>query len=267
MAAPTSNGSEYIELYNPTSQTINIVGWLFTETGGTQGITDTCSALIKPGMYAVIAADTNIYHDFPYLRTPDSTQKVFISGSLGLNNDADLAKIADVFRTMIDSVYYSDNWYNPNLPGSGRSLEKINPLLNGNDGKNWSSCTYPNGGSPGLKNSIYTNNSTQQGEITISPNPFSPDNDGYEDFTIISYKLKNAVSQVRMKIFDVKGRLIKTIMNNQASGSSGQVVYNGLDDENRKLRLGIYIVFLEALNDQNGVVESIKTTMVVGAKL
>ncbi len=267
MAAPTSTGSEYIELYNPTSQTINIVGWLFTETGGSQGITDTCSALIKPGMYAVIAADTNIYTDFPYLRTPDSTQKVFISGSLGLNNDGDLVKIADVFRTMIDSVYYSDNWYNPNLPGSGRSLEKINPLLNGNDGKNWSSCTYPNGGSPGLKNSVFTNNQTTQGEVTISPNPFSPDNDGYEDFTIISYKLKNAVSQVRMKIFDVKGRLIKTILNNQASGQSGQVVYNGLDDDNRKLRLGIYIVFLEALNDQNGVVETIKTTMVVGAKL
>jgi hypothetical protein len=70
-----------------------------------------------------------------------------------------------------------------------------------------------------------------------------------------------------MKIFDVKGRLIKTILNNQTSGPEGQIVYNGLDDENRKLRLGIYIIFLESLNDQNGVVETIKSTMVVGAKL
>jgi hypothetical protein len=45
------------------------------------------------------------------------------------------------------------------------------------------------------------------------------------------------------------------------------VVYNGLDDDNRKLRLGIYVVFIEALNDQNGVVETIKTAMVVAAKL
>ncbi|HMQ80817.1 MAG TPA: lamin tail domain-containing protein [Ignavibacteria bacterium] len=267
MAAPLSGQPEYIELYNPTSQNVNIVGWLLSETGGSKNIADTCSAIIKPGMYAVIAADTNIYNAFPYLRAPDSTQKVFIAGSLGLNNDADLVKIADVFRTMIDSVYYSDNWYNPNLPGSGRSLEKINPALNGNDGKSWSSCTYPNGGSPGLKNSIFTNQNITTGEITVSPNPFSPDGDGYEDFTIISYKLKNAVSQVRMKIYDVKGRLIKTILNNQASGPEGQIVYNGLDDENRKLRLGIYIIFLEALNDQNGVVETIKSTLVVGAKL
>lgn len=267
MAAPLTGQPEYIELYNPTSQNINIVGWLLSETGGSKNISDTCSAIIKPGMYAVIAADTNIYNAFPYLRTPDSTQKVFVAGSLGLNNEADLVKIADVYRTMIDSVYYSDNWYNPNLPGSGRSLEKINPALNGNDGKSWSSCTYPNGGSPGLKNSIFTNQNITTGEITVSPNPFSPDGDGYEDFTIISYKLKNAVSQVRMKIFDVKGRLIKTILNNQTSGPEGQIVYNGLDDENRKLRLGIYIIFLESLNDQNGVVETIKSTMVVGAKL
>lgn len=267
MAAPLTGQPEYIELYNPTNQNINIAGWLYTETGGSKGLSDTCSAIIKPGMYAVIAADTNIYNAFPYLRTPDSTQRVFIAGSLGLNNEGDLVQIADVFKTVVDSVFYSDNWYNPNLPGSGRSLEKLNPGFNGNDGRNWSSCTFPNGGSPGLKNSIYTGNVISTGEITVSPNPFSPDGDGYEDFTVISYKLQNTVSQVRMKIFDVKGRLVKTIMNNQTSGSQGQVVFDGLDEEKRKLRLGIYIIFLEALNDRNGVVETIKSTLVVGAKL
>ena len=153
------------------------------------------------------------------------------------------------------------------FPAAGESLEKINPSLNGNDGKNWSSNTLPSGGTPGYKNSIFTNYQVSASEITVSPNPFSPDGDGYEDFTIISYKLQNTVSQVRMKIYDVKGRLIKTILNNQPAGTEGQVVYNGLDDDNRKLRLGIYIIFMEALNDQNGVVETVKTTMVVGAKL
>ncbi|MCC6864977.1 MAG: lamin tail domain-containing protein [Ignavibacteria bacterium] len=267
MAAPLSGFPEYIELYNPTNQNINIAGWLYKETGGSKNLADTCTAIIKPGMYAVIAADTTIYSAYPYLQNPDSTQKVFIAGSLGLNNEGEIIQVLDVFRKVIDSVNYDDSWYNPNLPGSGRSLEKINPLFNGNDGKNWSSCTFPNGGSPGLKNSIFTNSSTLQSGVTISPNPFSPDGDGFEDFTIINYKLKNTVSQVRMKIFDVKGRLIKTLLNNQTSGPEGQIVYNGLDDDNRKLRLGIYIVFIEALNDQNGVVETIKTTMVVAAKL
>ncbi len=267
MAGPSSGQAEWIELYNPTNQTINISNWLMFETGGSRIIADTCTALIKPGMYVVIADNDTIFTQYSYLSTPDTTRKVFLTSSLGLNNDGDMVKITDLFRTKIDSLYYSDDWYNPNLPGSGRSLEKINPGLNPNDGKSWSSCTYPNGGSPGLRNSIYTNLQPTTSEITISPNPFSPDGDGWEDFTIINYKLQSNVSQVRMKIFDVKGRLIKTLLNNQASGSSGQIVYNGLDDENRKLRLGIYIVFIEALNDQNGVVETIKTTVVVAAKL
>lgn len=267
MAAPLSGNAEWVELYNPTGKTINIAGWKYSETSTSKRITDTCEFLVKPGMYVVLAADSTIYTRYSYLLSPDSTQKVFIIGSLGLNNDADLVKITDVLKTKIDSVYYLDDWYNPNLPGSGRSLEKINPLLDPNDGRSWSSCTYPNGGSPGLRNSIFTSLQQATSEITVFPNPFSPDGDGHEDFTIISYKLNSSVSQVRMKIFDVKGRLIKTLLNNQTTGPEGQIVYNGFDDDNRKLRLGIYIIFLEALNDQNGVVETLKSTLVIGAKL
>ena len=120
MATPLTGNAEWFELYNPTSQAVNIAKWLMYDLGGKRIIADTCSAFIKPGSYAVIAADTTIFNLYPYLKTPDSTQKVFIAGSIGLNNDADLVKITDIFKTKIDSVYYLDDWYNPNLPGSGR---------------------------------------------------------------------------------------------------------------------------------------------------
>lgn len=267
MAAPQTGEAEYIELYNPTNKTINLSSWLMTETGGSHTMTDTCTAIIKPGMYVVIASDDTIYTRFPYLRDADSTRKVFIAGSLGLNNEEELVNITDLFRTTIDSVYYFDNWYNPNLPGDGRSLEKINPSLNGNDAKSWSSSTDGTGGTPGKKNSIFTSVQNTTGSLSVAPNPFSPDGDGFEDFCVISYRLNSPVSQVRLKIFDVKGRLVRTILNNAALGSNGTVVFNGLDDDKRKLRLGIYVVFLESLNDQNGVVETLKTVVVVAAKL
>ena len=103
--------------------------------------------------------------------------------------------------------------------------------------------------------------------ISLNPNPFSPDNDGFEDFTIINYNLTQAISQVRIKIFDSKGRLVRTLLNNQASGSSGSVIFDGLDDDKKALRIGIYIVFLEALNDNSGIVETLKTVVVVARKL
>ena len=72
---------------------------------------------------------------------------------------------------------------------------------------------------------------------------------------------------MRIKIFDNKGRLVRTLLNNQASGSSGSVIFDGLDDETHALRMGIYIIFLEALNDNSGIVETIKSTVVVARRL
>lgn len=96
---------------------------------------------------------------------------------------------------------------------------------------------------------------------------FSPDNDGFEDFTIINYNLTQTISQVRIKIFDSKGRSVRTLLNNQASGQNGSVIFDGLDEEGKALRIGIYIIFLEALNDNSGVVETLKTVVVVARKL
>jgi hypothetical protein len=269
--SPDTGNAEWIELYNPTNQTIDISGWQMFETTRGYSIADTCRAIIKPGMYVVFASDNRIFNRFSYLSNPDSTRRVFIrsSGSdLGLNNDGDMVKIIDLFKDMIDSVYYLDDWHNPNLPSiTNVSLEKINPSLPPNDKSSWSSSANPIGGTPGLQNSIYTKVLPPAGEISVSPNPFSPDNDGFEDFAVISYKLTSIFSQARVKIYDVKGRLVRTLLNNQTVGSSGTIVFDGLDDGRQKLRIGIYIIFFEALNDQNGVVQTLKTTVVVAAKL
>ncbi len=274
MAAPVTNEAEWIELYNPTNKTFNITNWKMFETGGDYSITDTCSAIIKPGMYVVFASDSTIFNRFTYLRIPDSTIKIFIrdnekdSSTLGLNNDADLVKITDLLNTITDSVYYLDDWHNPNIGDvTGRSLEKINSSLPANSRQSWNSCVLNIGGTPGRKNSIFSLVPNSNSSITILPNPFSPDNDGFEDYTLMSYKLKSTVSQIRIKIFDIKGRLVRTLANNQTSGPDGIITFDGLDDDKQKLRIGIYIVFLEALDNQNGVVEQIKTTVVVAAKL
>jgi len=57
------------------------------------------------------------------------------------------------------------------------------------------------------------------------------------------------------------------LLNNQPSSSSGSVIFDGRDDAGEALRIGIYIIFLEAINEGSGVVENIKTVVVVARKL
>jgi len=48
-----------------------------------------------------------------------------------------------------------------------------------------------------------------------------------------------------------------------ASGSSGSVIFDGRDNSGDALRIRIYIIFLDAINESAGVVENLKTMVVV----
>ena len=60
---------------------------------------------------------------------------------------------------------------------------------------------------------------------------------------------------------------MKTLAGSQASGSSGSVIFDGQSDDSEALRIGIYIIFLEAINEGAGVVENLKTVVVVARHL
>ncbi len=57
------------------------------------------------------------------------------------------------------------------------------------------------------------------------------------------------------------------LASSQPNGFSGSVIFDGRDDSGEALRIGIYIIFLEAINEGAGVVENMKTVVVVARKL
>jgi len=268
MYDPLSVSCEWIEFYNPTYKFLNVSGWRLNVSSNFYNLSDTCNLVINPGQYLVVAFDTSLYNRFTNLRNPDQSRKLIFNHSLNLSNEGAMVRILDALNNVIDSVYYSPNWHNGNLPDTkGYSLERINPQLNSNDRSNWNSSTALLGGTPGTRNSIFIENTASTNSISVSPNPFSPDGDGFEDFAIIKYKLKPAISQLRVKVYDVKGRLVRTLLNNQLSGSEGQIIFDGKNDSGEKLRIGIYILFIEAINDIGGTIEQNKATVVIAAKL
>ena len=74
------------------------------------------------------------------------------------------------------------------------------------------------------------------------PNPFNPS-------TTISYNVEQA-GYVSLKVYDVMGRLVRTLVDNQyvsAGYETGySVVWNGLDDHGQKASAGLYIYRLQS---------------------
>jgi hypothetical protein len=265
MFDPDIDNSEFIEFFNNSSSDINIGGWLIEDGNGNSYKLSDTSFAINPGSYFLLIADSLTLRKY---NLNNINKTVIGSSTLGLVNTGELILLKDAKRNIIDSVGYSEKWHNKNVFSTkNKSLERINPGINGNDQFNWNTSVSPDGATPGLQNSIFTDNLNREAKISVSPNPFSPDSDGFEDFTLINYNLTQAIAQVRIKIFDSKGRLVRTLINNRASASSGSIVFDGLEDDGRALRIGIYIIFLEALNENSGVVETLKTTVVVARKL
>lgn len=270
MYEPLTGYAEYVEIYNASEDTINLAGWKLIEGGGKYFTLSTRTFYLYPNQFFVVASDSSILRLYPQLMDELNSGRIRIvnSSDLSLSNSGDIVFIKDIFDNTIDSVAYSPNWHNPDVDNyKGRSLERINPSLNSNDGRNWSTSVNPLGGTPLSQNSVFIKKLPSTSKVEISPNPFSPDNDGYEDFTIISYQLPVATSQIRIRIFDSVGRLVRTLADNEPTASNGSIIFDGLDDNKQPLRIGIYILLIEAINQQQGIIEQIKKPIVVAKKL
>ena len=267
MYEPDSSNSEFIELYNNSSSSIELGGWRVEDNKGNIFSVNDISKTLEPNKYFVIASDSSIIENYYWLEENENIS-IKNTSSLGLTNTDKLLYLKDFRGNIIDSIHYSKDWHNANLTETkNTSLELINFQLKRNLASSWNSSVDDYGASPGKENSIYVEKLVGESKLSISPNPFSPDNDGYEDYAFINYKLSQAIAQIRVKIFDSRGRLVRTLANNKPSGNEGTITFDGMDENKNPLRIGIYIVFLEALNSTNQTLDVVKDVVVVARKL
>ncbi len=273
MFDPIPGYCEYIELFNRYDKPVNLKNWKFNDMRNQEGkanfITLTSSDfMLYPKEYLVITSDSTIYK---YLTSDDSFdfKVIILNKSLSLNNDFDDVVISDLTGKIIDSVRYSENWHSSIIPDKrGVSLEKTNPNLSSFERSSWTSSSSKSGGTPGRRNTAFIElqQKPQEATISITPNPFSPDGDGFNDVCLISYTLPFNSGIINVKIFDSNGRPVKTLASNQFSNQVGNLVWDGTGDDGRILRLGIYIILFEATSE-NGEMFKQKSTVVLAKKL
>ncbi len=269
MFDPGSFFKEYIEIYNSTQDTINLINWKLADKYLTSGkrneIKINEELILFPFSYYTLSADSTLTNFFTYLKNENNFY-AFNRSTLNLNNDEDDVILIDPNGNIQDSDRYFSYWHNKNLSDTkGVSLERISVRNGSNDQNNWKSCSNSSGGTPSKINSSsagYFN----QGSLTITPNPFSPDDDGFEDVTRIFLPSSGETDIFRLRIFDKRGRLCKNLSISHFLINSEGIEWDGKDENNNILPNGIYIIFLELIDDSRGILKTIKSSVVIGKK-
>ena len=254
---------EYFELYNESDEAIDADNWSYhTSNSSKPARISTRPRIVPPNGYFIVAADTSIENFIP------DTSLCQVSRSLTLRDDGDCVVIVDPTGTVVDSVYYMPSWHNSDVARTGgRSLEKINPSLPSNDKTSWSTSVSQTGGTPGKRNSLYVDPGSATGGVCVSPNPFSPDGDGHDDFTFVSYSFAVPSVKVRMRIFDSVGRLIATPYNQAILPSTGKLPWDGRDGSGKIVTFGLYILFIEFTGPGGNQLAVCKKPIVVAKRM
>jgi hypothetical protein len=275
--------SQYVEIYNRRSYAISLEGFVLHDEPDEDGDISVIEPIqsnrqwLPANGYALIYPEPQ---EVPFSNSraadffdlPGDMQEFAIQTdrtTLSLTNTGRQIYLADSTMQTIDMVDYLPEWHNPNIVDTkGIALERINPNFETNDEANWSSNSTPLGGSPGSKNSIYqgSEQTISGNNIAFNPNPFSPDDDGFEDNLLINYSFDEPDYLIKVRIYDRYGRLVRKLAEAKRAGFEGTLVWDGKTDEGLRNRVGIYIVLLEAYNSTNGKNLSFKETVVIARK-
>jgi hypothetical protein len=269
---PREGGSDYLELMNRSDKVFDLGSFALTYQSLTSASNPKTifpgSFLLLPGGYycltrspqAVLAQHTSTA-PANFVTVDDLSDFTSDSGIISLSLKENDAIVIDRFKYAATMHYALLN------DADGVALEKINPARSASDATNWHSASETSGyGTPAMQNSQFSEIPQPKGNITVEPDVFSPDNDGYQDNLNIVIKTEEPGFTANIGIYDAKGRKLRYLAKNMLLGTENTLSWDGLTDDNTRATIGIYIILAE-LFDLKGNTEVLKATAVVGGKL
>lgn len=266
---PKPMGTDYVELYNRSQKIIDLSHTYIANRNSSNTISSIQqvtaeSILLFPGDFIVLTADPAAVKAQYITTNPDAF--ITVKSMPSYSDDKGNVLLLNNQGGSIDEVNYSDKWHFPLISNTeGVGLERIDYDGQSVQGNFHSAATSAGYGTPGYKNSQYRLNEQVQGEIKITPDIFSPDNDGIDDFATIDYSFPAPGYVANIKIFDATGRPVRYLQRNSLSGIKGYYRWDGLDDKNRQLPQGIYIIYTEIFNTE-GKKKQFKNSIVLARK-
>ena len=260
---PKDDGVDYVEIYNNSDKVFDLKNYRLSNylidwnTPENWKIITNESRLIFPDEYWVLTTDSAKVKNQYFTENPCHFIEL-VSLPTFSNEEGTVAIIHQSLLNTIDVLGYHSDMHHPLLNSvDGVSLERISPNL-----EQWQSASSTSGyGTPTYQNSQYFIPNSF-GEVTVIPEVFSPNNDGYEDFLSINWEFERSDLMASISVYNSGGILINVLINNELIGNSGTQFWNGTDERGMKLSSGIYIVLLDVLSD-DGFVNQFKKVVVL----
>lgn len=249
---PPPMGVDYVEVYNRSAKNLDLSKLSLANRNSSDVISSIQqmsaeSRLLFPGEFVLLTTDPELVKSQFITTNPDAFIKMNSLPSYA--NSSGNVVLLNEQGTIVDEVNYSDKWHYRLLKNAqGVALERID--YNGPSvASNFHSASASSGyGTPGFINSQNLDEAEVKGQITVVPEVFSPDHDGIDDLLTIHYSFPAAGYVANITIFDASGRPVRYLQKNSLSGIKGYFRWDGLDDKDRKLPQGIYIIYTEIFN-------------------
>jgi len=270
---PLPGGARYVELHNRSERVFDLQEMILASRDTVENLLTSLqqiseeSLLIFPGDYLVFSNDTGAVSTHYQTPAPDALWE--LNGMPRMTNSWGTVALATQGHFVIDMLTYDESMHLPLIANpAGVALERLHPDRPSHEASSWHSAAASAGyGTPGYRNSQYMSQHDDiSGHWEVDPRIFIPDGSGHKDMLHMYYSLEEPGYVAHIRVFDRRGRKVRTLTPGKLLAAEGVVTWDGTTDSGEKATVGVYVIHIEMVHHQ-GRVSTEKLWAVVGAQL
>ena len=184
-----------------------------------------------------------------------------------LNNEGACIVIGSDDKTVHDEFCYNKSMFGDMIKNRKNvALERISVNKPSLEAANWKVASgVTNYGTPGYKNSNAESDAPDAVKkgFWLENDHLSPNGDEYNDILLVNYNTGHDDYGANIAIYNMKGKLVRTLYNNIMLSSEGTIEWDGTDNNGDTVESGMYVMMVEMLSARGKKIRSYKLAFAV----